>query len=97
VKSLKHSSLIPEKYHYFPNTTAYHIVAFVPSWHVFQNSIMLEMGALGFTTNHYLPFPIPQYRGIGILPSAVSAAQTNYIMRCDPSAYSAYHAAHVRY
>jgi len=42
---------------------------------------MLEMWALAFTTNHQQPFPIPQYCGNGNLPSAASAAQTNYIMR----------------
>ena len=31
------------------------------------------------------------------LQSAASAAQTNYVMRCDPSAYGATQAAHVRY
>jgi len=42
--------------------------------------------ALAFTAIHKHTFPLPHYCETGNFPSVAAAAQTNYIMRYNPSA-----------
>jgi hypothetical protein len=52
------------------------------SWYKFQNFVkIIEVWLL-----HSQPFPLSHYCETGNLPSVAAAAQTNYVIRYDPSA-----------
>jgi hypothetical protein len=60
------------------------IGAFVPFWHVFQNSVTTEIRLSASATSHKQPFLLPHNCEIGDLPRVASVTQTNYLLHVTP-------------
>ena len=58
--------------------------AFVPFWHVFQNSVTTEIRLSASVTSHKQPSLLPHNCEIDDLPRVASVTKTNYLLHVPP-------------